>query len=88
MRMNISSMLNTINNYNKQTESLTASTEKLPFGLTKPFPGHWGNPPEIQTQDWVELPASFGNGSSTLKNWIIENLARDAAEFEKSILAE
>ena len=25
--------------------------------VNKPFPAHWGKPPEIQTQDYVELPA-------------------------------
>lgn len=45
--------------------------------LKKTFPPHWGKPPEIQTQDYVELPDGFGNGSSTLKNWIAANLAKD-----------
>ena len=28
--------------------------------------------------DYVKLPAPYGHGSSTLRNWIIENLRRDA----------
>ena len=28
--------------------------------------------------DYVELPPPYGHGSSTLRNWIEENLRRDA----------
>jgi len=52
--------------------------------LKKKFPGHWGKPPEIQTQDYVELPDGYGHGSSTLKHWIGANLARDKATGSKS----
>lgn len=45
--------------------------------VTKEFPAHWGKPPEIQTQDYVELPAGYGHGSSTLAKWITANLSRD-----------
>jgi hypothetical protein len=45
--------------------------------VKKTFPAHWGRPPEIQTQDYVELPDGFGHGSSTLRNWIAANLATD-----------
>ena len=41
------------------------------------FPEHWGNPPEIQLTDHVQLPGGFGMGSSTLANWIKENIAED-----------
>jgi hypothetical protein len=47
--------------------------------IKKEFPRHWGNPPEIQTQDYLELPAGYGHGSSTLRNWINAQLAKDAA---------
>lgn len=47
--------------------------------VTKEFPAHWGKPPEIQTQDYVELPADYGHGSSTLAKWIMANLNRDKA---------
>ncbi len=47
--------------------------------LLKTFPAHWGRPPEIQTQDHVELPEGYGRGSSTLKHWIAANLAKDKA---------
>lgn len=42
------------------------------------FPRHWGRPPQIQTRDMVKLPGKFGMGSSTLANWIRENLKKDA----------
>jgi hypothetical protein len=45
----------------------------------KEFPAHWGKPPEIQTRDFVELPAGYGHGSSTLKRWIAANLEKDQA---------
>jgi hypothetical protein len=41
------------------------------------FPLHWGYPPILQTRDMVELPGKFGKGSSTLANWIKENIADD-----------
>jgi len=44
---------------------------------TKPFPAHWGQPPAIQTQDYIELPAGYGHGSSTLARWIEGNLEKD-----------
>jgi hypothetical protein len=47
--------------------------------VTKEFPAHWGKPPEIQTLDYVELPAGYGHGSSTLAKWITANLNRDKA---------
>jgi hypothetical protein len=43
------------------------------------FPKHWGNPPVIQTRDYLPLPGGYGYGSSTLGNWIRQNLERDAA---------
>lgn len=47
--------------------------------VTKEFPARWGEPPAIQTQDYVELPADYGHGSSTLAKWITTNLNRDKA---------
>ena len=43
----------------------------------KAFPSQWGNPPAIQTRDYVALPGGFGNGSSTLARWISKNLEQD-----------
>ncbi len=45
--------------------------------VAAPFPVQWGSPPEIQTQDYVELPAGYGHGSSTLAKWITASLNRD-----------
>lgn len=44
---------------------------------TNQFPEHWGKPPAIQTQDYVELPGGYGHGSSTLAKWIATNLEKD-----------
>lgn len=41
------------------------------------FPPHWGEPPRIQTHDYVQLPGGYGHGSSTLANWIKANLEKD-----------
>jgi hypothetical protein len=43
------------------------------------FPLHWGKPPAIQTKDFRPLPGGFGMGSSTLANWIKENIEEDKA---------
>ncbi len=43
----------------------------------KGFPAHWGQPPRIETRDYVDLPGSFGKGSSTMRNWINANLEKD-----------
>jgi len=45
----------------------------------KDFPAHWGTPPAIQTHDYRPLPGGYGNGSSTLANWIEANLKKDSA---------
>ena len=51
------------------------------FAETKQdFPAHWGKRPEIQTRDYIELPAGYGHGSSTLRNWISANLQKDQAD--------
>ena len=41
------------------------------------FPNGWGEPPQIQTKDYVELPDGYGHGSSTLKKWIELNKLKD-----------
>ncbi len=46
----------------------------------KPFPAHWGPPPRIQTMDIGPLPGGYGQGSSTLRNWIQKNLDADAKD--------
>jgi hypothetical protein len=52
--------------------------------VKKEFPSHWGKPPEIQTQDYVELPAGYGHGSSTVRHWINANLEKDKRTPEKT----
>lgn len=42
------------------------------------YPAHWGQPPQVQTRDLRELPAGFGQGSSTLARWIQEHIDADA----------
>ena len=49
----------------------------------KYFPYHWGEPPQIQTKDYRELPSGYGHGSSTLKNWIELNIEKDKLEKRK-----
>lgn len=58
----------------------------LPLGAqpNKPFPAHWGDPPSIQTSDVRPLPDGYGEGSSTLKNWIQSHLDKDAATKSKT----
>ncbi len=41
------------------------------------YPAHWGEKPQIQTKDIRELPAGFGQGSSTLAKWIQEHIDED-----------
>ena len=41
------------------------------------FPPHWGNPPESQTYDTVTLPPGFGEGSTTLSQWISKKIETD-----------
>lgn len=53
------------------------STKKV---ARNPYPAHWGAPPKIQTRDLVPLPKPYGRGSSTLKNWILENQKIDATK--------
>jgi hypothetical protein len=55
------------------------STSILLAGVTKPFPAHWGDPPKIQTRDYVRLPGGYGQGSSTLASWIAGHLEKDKA---------
>ena len=48
----------------------------------------WAKPPDIQTMDYISLPFSFGDGSSTLKNWIIKNVFKDLDRIYKGISKE
>ncbi|MEP3211618.1 MAG: DUF5060 domain-containing protein [Luteolibacter sp.] len=53
------------------------TAENGPSG--KEYPAHWGTPPQVQTLDFIPLPAGYGDGSSTLANWIKGHLEADAA---------
>lgn len=59
--------------------ALAGSSLMVMSAVTKMFPGHWGDPPKVETRDYVRLPGGFGHGSSTLAQWIAANLARDQA---------
>jgi Domain of unknown function (DUF5060)/Putative collagen-binding domain of a collagenase len=52
------------------------------------YPAHWGAPPEIQTKDIRPLPGGFGEGSSTLAEWIQGNLDQDAAATARALTLE
>ena len=49
-------------------------------GGRKPYPAHWGAPPRLQTKDLRPLPGGYGMGSSTLANWIKQNMDMDAKD--------
>lgn len=57
--------------------TLLASAALALAAERKGFPAHWGQPPQIQTRDFVDLPGDYGKGSSTLRNWINANLQKD-----------
>lgn len=63
------------------------NSQERPKFLKKEFPSHWGEPPEAQLKDFVDLPEDFGHGSSTLAYWIKENLKKDSIE-KPEILTE
>jgi hypothetical protein len=52
--------------------------------LALEFPSHWGDQPEMETNDYVKLPGHYGWGSSTLKNWIEVNMQSDRNEMDES----
>ena len=60
--------------------SIGCKTYDAPNG--KMFPWGWGEPPQIQTKDYVVLPEGYGHGSSTLKRWIELNIEKDRVNAE------
>jgi len=58
----------------QRMERLSNDSEKKTEKVKK-FPAFWGPPPEKQTRDRVTLPAGYGSGSSTLRDWIDMKLA-------------
>ncbi|MDG1139133.1 MAG: hypothetical protein P8N49_06400 [Opitutales bacterium] len=65
--------------------SWTPAQDNSSVEKAKVFPAHWGKTPNIQTQDFVDLPKGFGKGSSTLKHWINGNLRKDFADQPKML---
>ena len=61
---------------NDKYEYVAARNPKRPWIAR--FPKHWGKQPEVETRDYVQLPEKYGYGSSTLKAWIEEKMAKDA----------
>lgn len=57
--------------------TLLASVALAVAAEKKGFPAHWGPPPRIQTQDYIDLPGGYGKGSSTMRNWINANMEKD-----------
>jgi len=51
-------------------------------GQKKKFPPSWGVPPLMQTRDYVVWPEGYGAGSSTIAEWISDNLRKDVAQRE------
>jgi len=54
----------------------------LEFGeMYKPYPKHWGVPPNAQMKghDGImrELPGGYGKGNAPMFNWVQENLQKD-----------
>jgi len=52
------------------------------FGMMyKPYPKHWGTPPNAQMKghDGImrELPGGYGKGNAPMYNWVHENLQKD-----------
>ena len=44
----------------------------------EPFPRRWGPPPDgMYTRDIVDFPEPYGQGSGTLRTWILRNIAND-----------
>jgi Domain of unknown function (DUF5060)/Putative collagen-binding domain of a collagenase len=52
------------------------------------YPAHWGTPPALQTKDIRPLPGGFGEGSSTLAEWIQGNLDHDAAASARALMMD
>jgi hypothetical protein len=52
-----------------------------------PYPASWGEPPALQTRDWVPLPGG-GHGSSTMANWISANMNGQAQPAQNSFAGQ
>mgnify|MGYP006146771309 CR=1 FL=1 len=51
----------------------------------KPFPAHWGVPPNAQMKGhngiMRDLPGGYGKGNAPMANWVRENMAKDKNNF-------
>lgn len=59
------------------TLSSLAAEPRAAGDVKKPFPAHWGEPPKVQTRDYVPLAGGYGYGSSTLSKWVTMNMEKD-----------
>lgn len=59
---------------------ITLVTRRIQMRRRNKFPEHWGDVPAIQTKDMVPFPEPYQHmrGSSTVKNWILENQENDS----------
>ena len=62
---------------NNKYEYILMRNPDRPWNKVRRFPKHWGKKPDAETRDYVKLPEDYGFGSSTLRKWIEENIARD-----------
>ena len=46
------------------------------------FPEHWTDEPKYRMKDCVYLPEPYGTGSSTIREWILENTRVDREKKE------
>ena len=58
----------------------------IEFGIQdKPFPKHWGIPPNSQMKghDGImrDLPGGYGKGNAPMYNWVAQNLGKDKKSF-------
>ncbi|MCH9633212.1 MAG: hypothetical protein S4CHLAM6_15650 [Chlamydiae bacterium] len=79
----ISRAENSLNTAHVVANQEVEAPQTLTYGQKKPFPKHWGNPPALQTCDWTEFPEGYGNGSGSVRHWIIKNLELDSKRAEQ-----
>jgi hypothetical protein len=51
----------------------------------KAYPANWGKPPQMQTDDYRQLPGGYGMGSGTLAKWIAKNIEADKKNPVKAL---
>jgi len=69
---------------NANTAHLALSgVSHIEFGVQlKPFPKHWGTPPNCQLKGhngiMRQLPGGYGKGNAPMANWVKKNMEADA----------